>query len=233
MGLEAVELVLAIEEEFGISIPDNVATHTRTLGQLHDYLLEHCAGRKSKACPTRTAFYRLRRGLGAVFGVDTKSLRPRISLLPLMGRRSAFKTWMRLQQELSLTLPPLEDQTGIGVFGGMSAGAVAGFLIATACTGDAYLGLGMGLMSLLPGTLLGFIIGVFLPQTVGKSYGTLGDLARGLVAFNYEHFVPSDDTMPTKDDPIWDRLCDVLVRELAVRKESLHRGTKFVEDLGL
>ena len=39
MGLDTVDLVLAVEEEFGISIPDSDAAKLGLLGDLHDYIV--------------------------------------------------------------------------------------------------------------------------------------------------------------------------------------------------
>jgi len=39
MGLEIVELVMKVEDEFGVRIPDDVAGAVHTVGQLYDYLL--------------------------------------------------------------------------------------------------------------------------------------------------------------------------------------------------
>jgi hydrogenase maturation factor HypE len=39
MGLEEVELVMMIEDEFGISIPDAVLEEARTVGQLYDTVM--------------------------------------------------------------------------------------------------------------------------------------------------------------------------------------------------
>jgi hypothetical protein len=233
VGFEAVDLAMEIEKEFGISLSDSEAFQAIILGQLHDYLLEHCAGRKRSDRPTRTAFYRLRRGLGAVLGVDVKTLRPSTPLAPLLKRRSVYRVWKRLHRELSLTLPPLEDRAGTGVFIGTVCCVAASFAIVTGLTRDVFMGFGVALVSMPFGALFGYSIGILCPRVVGKNYRTLGDLARGLVAFNYEHFVPSDDILPPNDDPVWDRLCDVLVRQLGARKDTLHRGTRFVADLGL
>jgi uncharacterized membrane protein len=231
VGLDAVELVMEIEEEFGIAISDDEAIHTLTLGQLHDYLLERCAGRRRTDCPVRSAFYRLRRALVAVLGVGPRPLRPSTPLLPLLGNWRLHRTWRQLERELSLKLPPLENRAGVGVVAGMAVVSVVGFVAATARTGDVFVGLGVALLCLLPGTLLGYIFGLCW-HTVSQSYRTLGELARGLVAYNYERFRPAKEPSTT-NDPIWERLCNVVVRQLGVEKVVLNRGTRFVEDLGI
>lgn len=40
MGLEAVELVMAIEEEFDINIPDEEAANLDTVGKLYRYIVD-------------------------------------------------------------------------------------------------------------------------------------------------------------------------------------------------
>lgn len=39
-SLDAVELILAVEEEFGVEIPDEVAENVKTVGDLLHYLQE-------------------------------------------------------------------------------------------------------------------------------------------------------------------------------------------------
>jgi acyl carrier protein len=39
MGLDTVELVMAVEEEFGISIPDSAATNMLTVGEMHTFVV--------------------------------------------------------------------------------------------------------------------------------------------------------------------------------------------------
>ncbi len=93
MGLDAVEFVMEIEEEFGISVADDEdeVVFFRTLGTVHDYLLEKCEGRKRSDCPTRSAFYRLRHAMSVVLGVEPRSLRPTMPLLPLLGTWNPFE----------------------------------------------------------------------------------------------------------------------------------------------
>ncbi len=41
MGLDSVELVMVIEEEFNIEIPDDIAAKLDTAGKLYEYVLEN------------------------------------------------------------------------------------------------------------------------------------------------------------------------------------------------
>lgn len=40
MGLDAVELVMEIESEFHIEIPNKVAVKIRVVGEMHDYIVQ-------------------------------------------------------------------------------------------------------------------------------------------------------------------------------------------------
>jgi hypothetical protein len=86
-------------------------------------------------------------------------------------------------------------------------------------------------VGLLPGVLVGYIVGVLWIPTVGSSFRTLGQLARQLAACNDDVF-RTDPEPPTVDDPIWDRLCNVIVRELGIDRQQLDRRTRMTEELG-
>ena len=45
MGLDTVELVMAIEEDFGLEIPDETAAKIVTVGDMHAYLVSELARR--------------------------------------------------------------------------------------------------------------------------------------------------------------------------------------------
>jgi len=47
MGLDTVELVMAVEKRFAIEIPDKVAAQIATVGQLHQYVMEELKRRGS------------------------------------------------------------------------------------------------------------------------------------------------------------------------------------------
>jgi len=47
MGLDTVELVMAVEKRFAIEIPDKVAAQIATVGQLHQYIVTQLKTRDS------------------------------------------------------------------------------------------------------------------------------------------------------------------------------------------
>jgi acyl carrier protein len=48
MGLDGVELVMSIEEEFGVEIPDRVAEQLQTVGGMHDYVFAKLCEREGR-----------------------------------------------------------------------------------------------------------------------------------------------------------------------------------------
>jgi hypothetical protein len=108
MGLDGVDLVLGVEEAFGISISDEEAASIRTPRQLTDLVMAHLATAPSAACLSQISFHRLRRSLIADFGISRPTVKPDSSwqhLLP-SGRRPEH--WKKLSESLRLVLPPLE-----------------------------------------------------------------------------------------------------------------------------
>lgn len=105
MGLDSVELVIAIEEAFGIDIPDEDAQRIVTARDVIDYVYPRIQHRQGKPCPTQSAFHRLR----AALGPQPEPLRPATQLQQLLprGRRRAqwpaigcalgVRAWPRLQ----------------------------------------------------------------------------------------------------------------------------------------
>ena len=117
MGLDAVELVLEVEDEFGIAIPDRDAERLRTVGDLHDYACRRVAGVPSGVCRSRSAFYALRRSVVARLGVDRRAVRPDARVeahLPASGRRGA---WAALGRDAGAVLPPLVPPTAVALAG--------------------------------------------------------------------------------------------------------------------
>jgi hypothetical protein len=232
MGLDAVEFVMEVEETFGIKIEDDEAVEIRTVGQFSDFIARKLHGINGHDCPTAKSFYRLRRSLISIFGMARKSVRPSTPLLPLLPLWGRSSLWRRLEKDLSLRLPPLSNQSGTCIAWAMWLFPIAAFSTSMAISHDIFVAFAFALFALVPGVLLGYIFGIlFLPHTLRPKYRTIGGLARGIVAFNYDKFVPNPPAN-VESEQVWNQLCELIVKQMGVKRETLHRGTRFVEDIG-
>ena len=106
MGLDSVELVLAVEEKFGISISDEEACAIRTVGELHRCVVSKLAMSDKSTCLTQKAFHLLRRNVISQFDIPRGNFRPDTlleSVIPRTGRR---EQWFLLQSNVGATRWP-------------------------------------------------------------------------------------------------------------------------------
>jgi hypothetical protein len=80
MGLEAVELIMAIEETFGISITDAEGAAILTPADLIRTIESKVRCADPAACPTQKAFHRLRRAMCETLHVARASVVPEAAL---------------------------------------------------------------------------------------------------------------------------------------------------------
>lgn len=115
MGLEQVELVMDIEEEFGIEVPDVMFERVRSVADAAAVVI---ALLPKEPCPTAKGFYEFRRLLVEQIGIDRRSIRPGTTLdeiIPAKRRR----VWNALRSKDTrlprLVVKPGVDKLAIGL----------------------------------------------------------------------------------------------------------------------
>ena len=108
MGLDGVEIILAVEDHFSLDIEDEEASKVMTVGDLRDLVVARLQEGRSQRAPLHAAtFHRVRRALMRALPCSRVEIRPdtsQDSLLPT-DRRAA---WRRLSENLHLRLLRLE-----------------------------------------------------------------------------------------------------------------------------
>jgi hypothetical protein len=232
MGLDLVELVLDVEQSFGISLDDDDVAQIVSVGQFYDLVVRKTSGIRSPNCPTAKAFYRLRQSLVSVPRIARSKIRPSTPMSALLPHWHRLRVWKRLEIDLGLKIPPLVNQAGTSIAWGLGIAVPASFLVTAVGTGDLLAAFAASLFSLLPAVLFGYIFGIlFLPPVPYPQHRTVGGLAKGIVAYNYDQFVAPPPATPENDEA-WNKLCQIIVNQLGVKRERLHRETQFVKDLG-
>lgn len=96
MGLDTVELVMELEDEFELGIPDEDAERLTTIGETCDYLVGRLCGRPAPTglpCPSAQAFYRLRRELTTRLGIVRRAIHPKSAIGDLVPAGQGRAAW--------------------------------------------------------------------------------------------------------------------------------------------
>ncbi|MCR9246219.1 MAG: hypothetical protein NXI31_14405 [bacterium] len=102
MGLDSVELLIALEDEFGIAIPDEAAQELVTPRLVTDYFLGQLQQTEASECLRQQTFFRLRRGLRGEGHEQRDSVRPATRLDELIAHEEWPRTWRRLRESADL-----------------------------------------------------------------------------------------------------------------------------------
>ena len=104
MGLDTVLLIVSVEEEFGITIPNQEAAKITTVQQLADYLHKSIKLNTGEKCISQSIFYQLRKALQSL-GAERKTIHPKSKLSDFLTNAHQ---WNQLGKTLGLSLPKLK-----------------------------------------------------------------------------------------------------------------------------
>lgn len=113
MGLDTVELVYAIEEEFGLEIPDEEAEKITTIRETVDYLKGRVKTVSPEECLTQKLFYKLRRALIQNYKLHRHNITPDTVLSQLLSLKEIEEGWPYLQMFIDLRTPSFKESEEI------------------------------------------------------------------------------------------------------------------------
>ena len=76
MGLDSVEILVNVENAFGITISNYEAEKISTVGDIHNVVWRSVQGRQSMRCRSQQLFYRLRYSLINRYKVPSEVIEP-------------------------------------------------------------------------------------------------------------------------------------------------------------
>lgn len=235
MGLDIVELVMEVEDAFGIQIPDEDYEQIRTVGDLHDYIVRHRQhpdvedSNKARVCLTSATFLRLRRVFIQLFGISRRSVRTSSQLDELVPRVNRREKWNQLQEMVQLKLPALKRPVWL-------------FFLLTVCVislASCFLWLivplglpgVLGTLLLMIATSMGLAALTRPFATVpGFEFATVGGLSRVVLQYNFRKLHENYNGSNSSD--IWTTLQMIIVEQLGVNPDIVTRDATFIEDLG-
>ena len=103
MGLDTVELVIRIEDTFGVQIPDRVAEHLTTPKKVTDFVLSQVRqSERPLSCLSQRAFYSVRREFTQQLSVPGRQLTPDASLKAILPEERRHEVWKNIGSSLGV-----------------------------------------------------------------------------------------------------------------------------------
>ena len=228
MGLDYVELVMAVEEAFEIEIEDEAYQSVETVGDLHELVLVRLAARRDEArdpvaCARVPAFNRIRRALIEVAGVERRDVRPAAALDELVPREGRRAAWEKLRDQSRLRWPGLTAPAWLlWITLAASVTACAAAYVFYSLTWSLILVFGGCFLLILNATRA---LQVELPGGVS----TVGDLTQTVARWNYGLLVSGRE--PASPDEVWKLLVEIIEEQLAIPRSEIRPEASFVRDL--
>ncbi len=224
MGLDLIELVMAVEERFGIELSDAEAESAETPAKLIDLILSKVQTAPVSGWMTRHAFYALRRELVNTFSWHRSEIVPEAKLEQLIPKAGRQEAWERLGAALKakdwpdLSRPAWFMFSMLGVF-------VAGGLVARFALHVSPWWLWMG----LPLWMLMIQVSKPLCYEFPRHRSTVGQLTTFLAGAAPQLFEPAGRSWSRSEVAAVIR--DMTVEELGLKPGQYREDARFVEDL--
>lgn len=178
MGLDLVELVLEVENRFGVTIPDEEAQKITTPRKLIDWLGDKkvLPSPKSLGCRSQASFYRLRQAILGMVNLPKNAVRPATRLDSILPSKDLHAEWRCLKNRAGFRSWP--DLTCTNKAGFLFFGTwFSIFLVGCAVFGFFGMeGLGLGVCLAVFLMVLGYWKSS-LEWTIPTAWTTVGELA--------------------------------------------------------
>jgi len=221
MGLDAVELVIVIEDEFQIVLSDEEAGKCETPNLLTDLVYSKLRQSEPEVCPSIHGFYVVRKVLTEQLNIPRRKIKLETNLTELIDKKDRALLWKRLLSTLSSgerIYAPLEKPRWIKISILISSLIVfALFLSITESVLFSILAAIFNSMVLNTATL-------WFQSEFPKNFHTVKDLIR---------IVSTLETKVWKREQVYNRVKMLVTEQLDVNAENVLPDSHFVNDLGM
>jgi acyl carrier protein len=227
MGLDTVELVMRVEDAFNITIKDHEAAKVRTAGDLFQIIKFKLGKHQTPVCPTARAFRSLRKELINT-GLPREKIRPETKLDEIIPAGSRREMMTRLIAASSLKMPPLYRPLSLV----MAISAVVFLLSVSSCLVFPHQLPGAIFLSILAFVILASAANVSTrPWATEVHCATMGDFVRLVASYNFKALSAGNPNNST-DPEVWEILRTIIAEQLGLKRDEIHKHSRFVEDMG-
>ncbi len=232
MGLDVIELIMEIEDEFNIEISDEEACQAVTVDKLHQCVLDKIEVSADQRCSTQGAFYLLRKALKENLDIDEKIIKPKTNTELLFPESERRVLWSKMSANVPYKYPELNYPANFFIFVliiALMTGGICSYFVSQCFRQNnniclsfifpcIWIPLAIIFCKLMYKNLLSFKL--IIP------YGcdTLGGMSKNILYYNGDYF----GSLNKKE--IWDKLTYIISEQLGVDQNDIKPESNFVED---
>lgn len=248
MGLDVIELVMEIEDEFGVQITEEDYPKLVTVGDLRDLVAVKLAVKEgwepvgqSSFCPSAALFLWLRKGLRTTLDQPDLRIRPSEPLDAYLSSLKRRTDWCRWETVCELYLPALQHRPWLeslplsGTLVTLLVSIAGGVVLSVAQNGDAGLILlaFSFLNSLIVGTILLALREALPRRNLPRELVTFADLVRTIGPLDWQQWQTLKRIGPAeRHEEIWRRVQKIVSKQLNIPIPEIQPESRFMEDLG-
>ena len=237
MGLDYVELIMEVEDDFGVQFEADEMAKVRTVGHLFELVQLKLAKFHLKSCPSLRVFNELRGQMMELYNTPRCAVRMDTRLDDLLPRERRQKCWKSLSQRTGFHLPPLVSRKSSSFISQGQPMELAGCLLTVMGVMLALFAassVGQSLFWLFASLFFGLLwmkaLSIVYPANhPPEDYETVRRMVRSIVDTHFTS--PSNDSSTLENNLAWRRLVRIVSEQLPVPVGEIRRETRFVEDL--
>lgn len=239
MGMDGVEIIMEIEDRFGIEIPDEEWPEVATMRGLQRLVESHLdRGRRLQPvegpCPSFAPFFAVRRALVALAEVEPGQIRPRAPLAELLPREGRRELWQQLQYRTAIALPELQLPKPVawmtGLTGALAMLAIIGAVAQPVGVAAVMGAIVLGMVCLVPVWLLLQTMARPLAVCIPEDCRTVGAIVQ--CAGRWEYPEQREEPPLEYNSPrVWEELVEIVSEILSVPQSEIRPESHLIHDL--
>ena len=228
MGLDGVELLMSVEEHFGITIKNDEAAQIRSVGDFVNLIRSRIVAAETLSCPSRLKFYELRRLTAEVTGKPNLRIRPSQRIESTLSRDERRQLWKRLPEILGTDPRDLGPPTFLRRLLWLIAWSILIGSIGYALTVDVL----FLPIAVLASSFIGILLILFgscfrsAPPNGWETFGKVTRQLAGTVAVTKGDHRDSDEA-------ILEQLRQIIADVLGVKPDKIVASALLIADLGM
>jgi len=232
MGLDSVEILLKVEDSFGIKIPDQEAQQILTVGDFHNAVWRQLSGRSSDICQSQRLFYTLRRSFTEKPGYSPRQLTLETAPQAIFPARNRRQEYLTFSKTTNLKLPGLVlEKFWNRVLTAFGIVAIIGSLAASITLINVFNYSKWVFLMPVAGIVLTILFsGLLASRRTVISASTMRDFTQQVLALNYSTLSVNEGINRQEMQAIIDH---IIADMTGICREEITPDKKIADDLGI